>query len=83
METDPHEAIVARVFARDGYTCQLCGARRNLEAHHIRYRSRGGDDTEANLVTLCCRCHAAVHAGEVRIGLGARCASGTSASIEK
>ena len=73
VEIDLYEVIVARVLARDGSTCQLCGARRNLEAHHIRYRSRGGEDTEANLVTLCHACHASVHAGKVRIGLGARC----------
>ena len=52
------------VLERDGFTCQLCGSRRNLEVHHIRPRSRGGDDAEANLVTLCQGCHKDTHAGK-------------------
>ena len=52
----------SRALMRDGFTCQLCGSQRNLEAHHIRYRSRGGDDSETNLITLCRDCHVAVHA---------------------
>ena len=38
------------ILERDGFTCQLCGKRRNLEVHHICPRARGGDDAEANLV---------------------------------
>ncbi len=49
---------------RDGYTCQLCGARRDLHVHHVRYRSRGGHDGPENLLTLCCACHEAVHRSE-------------------
>jgi len=56
---DPVEAPPARpndvVHVRDGWRCAApgCTARRNLEAHHIVYRSQGGDDDNANLVTLC------------------------------
>ncbi|MDQ7827270.1 MAG: HNH endonuclease, partial [Candidatus Eremiobacteraeota bacterium] len=44
-----------RVLARDHYQCQVpgCRCRRNLHAHHIRYRSHGGPTTEGNLITLC------------------------------
>ncbi|GAB4223531.1 MAG: hypothetical protein Kow0062_23870 [Acidobacteriota bacterium] len=44
-----------RIYARDGWRCQApgCTARRNLESHHVTYRSRGGSDDDANLVTLC------------------------------
>lgn len=32
-----------------------------MHAHHIVYRSHGGDDADWNLVTLCDRCHDAIH----------------------
>jgi hypothetical protein len=31
-----------RVLERDGWRCQTCGARTNLEVHHAELRSRGG-----------------------------------------
>ena len=44
-----------RTYIRDGWRCSApgCSSRRNLEEHHIIYRSRGGADTPSNLVTLC------------------------------
>ncbi|MGH9498286.1 MAG: HNH endonuclease [Terriglobales bacterium] len=33
----------------------------DLEVHHQQFRSHWGDDSEANLITLCSRCHTAVH----------------------
>ncbi|MDQ7821153.1 MAG: HNH endonuclease [Candidatus Eremiobacteraeota bacterium] len=44
-----------RTLARDNYQCQApgCRSRRNLHAHHIKYRSQGGPTTEGNLTTLC------------------------------
>jgi hypothetical protein len=47
------------VFVRDGWRCTApgCSSRRHLEAHHLRYRSHGGDNALANLVTLCCFHH--------------------------
>jgi hypothetical protein len=43
------------VFVRDGWRCAApaCSSRRNLEAHHVVYRSRGGGDEEWNRVSLC------------------------------
>jgi len=40
---------------RDGWRCRSpgCTARRALEVHHIRFRSRGGPDTPDNKITLC------------------------------
>jgi len=67
-DVQAHKMSVYLVLARDGYSCQLCGTHRGLEVHHIHYRSRGGDDSECNLVTLCCRCHAAVHGGPIELG---------------
>jgi hypothetical protein len=48
--------------------CQICGwaPRRRYgvelcEAHHVRWLSRGGDDTMANLVLICPNHHRAIH----------------------
>jgi hypothetical protein len=43
------------VFVRDGWRCAApgCSSRRNLEVHHVVYRSHGGSDDGWNLVTLC------------------------------
>lgn len=47
------------VHARFGWMCAVpgCSARRNLEQHHIQFRSQGGGDDPANLVTLCAHHH--------------------------
>lgn len=51
------------VKARDGGRCRRCGAAgANLKAHHIVPLAEGGADTEANMVTLCERCHRIAHA---------------------
>ena len=52
------------ILHRDNYACQCCGAKNTrLEVHHITYRSKGGTDDEKNLITLCKKCHDAVHTG--------------------
>lgn len=64
------------VDARDGKACRCCDKRSDPEAtgllvrghrHHIVYRSAGGQDTTANVVTICADCHAAEHANRLRI----------------
>lgn len=55
-------------LSRDGYTCQICGAKHTrLEVHHIKYRSQGGTDDLDNLITLCESCHKKIHAGKIVI----------------
>ena len=49
------------VYRRDGYQCALCSGIEGLQIHHAIPRSQGGTDYIENLVTLCWRCHAAVH----------------------
>lgn len=49
------------VYRRDGYRCALCDDTRGIQIHHIVHRSQGGSDEAMNLITLCWRCHAAVH----------------------
>ena len=50
-----------QVLRRDGWSCQLCGEKRNLEVHHKELRSHSGDDSDRNLITLCNQCHRQVH----------------------
>jgi len=56
--------LVTQFALRMG-SCAVCGRGRqaDLQAHHVLYRSRGGDDVVANLVALCLEDHAAVHDG--------------------
>lgn len=45
--------------------CALCQTGFQLQLHHKRRRSQGGDDTPENLVWLCLACHARLHAGNL------------------
>ena len=49
------------VYRRDSYACALCDSTKGLQVHHVIPRGKGGIDSEQNLITLCCFCHAAVH----------------------
>lgn len=56
------------VFERDGWRCTVpgCTSYRNLQDHHIRFRSAGGSDALENRTTLCAFHHLrGVHAGRV------------------
>lgn len=46
--------IRSEILKRDDYTCQECGSHQNLEVHHIGW---WWDNTPANLITLCQKCH--------------------------
>lgn len=50
-------------FDRDGWKCRYCGNRNGLHPHHVIYRSHGGSDNMNNLLTLCWKCHRAIHDG--------------------
>ncbi|PSP95078.1 hypothetical protein BRC91_03490 [Halobacteriales archaeon QS_4_62_28] len=56
-----------KVYRRDGYTCQNCGAKggpkgnTELHAHHIVPKSKGGTHETSNLQTVCSECHNAIH----------------------
>ena len=45
------------IMKRDGFTCQYCGADRNLTIDHVIPQSRGGKDTWENLVACCYSCN--------------------------
>lgn len=61
LEPEAYEELRQQVLRRDGWRCQSCGAMTNVEVHHQGFRSRGGHDTELNLITLCNSCHRQVH----------------------
>jgi hypothetical protein len=55
------------VVRRDRFRCQspLC-RRRDLNAHHLRFRSQGGGDELENMVSLCSWCHLyGIHEGRI------------------
>ena len=58
-----YEHLRQQVLRRDGWRCQSCGTMLNLEVHHKELRSRSGDDSEQNLITLCVACHSLAHRG--------------------
>jgi 5-methylcytosine-specific restriction endonuclease McrA len=61
LALDAYEQLRQQVLGRDNWRCQNCGRLENLEVHHKRMRSQGGDDSDVNLITLCHSCHANEH----------------------
>jgi hypothetical protein len=56
------------VFARDGWRCTVpaCSSRRNLHDHHLRFRSRGGDNQCDNRTVVCAAHHLhGIHDGTI------------------
>ena len=41
--------------------CVICGTNKNLEDHHIKPVSRGGDNHQHNFITLCEEHHEMIH----------------------
>ena len=50
-----------KILERDGWKCQQCGRRDQLQIHHIIRRSQLGADGEENLTVLCSSCHRSFH----------------------
>lgn len=46
-----------RILDRDGWVCVYCGSKDNLTLDHVIARSRGGDNSDKNLVTACRSCN--------------------------
>jgi len=61
VDREPYEQLRKQVLRRDGWQCQVCGSRQNLQVHHKQRRSQQGDDGDLNLITLCVECHAGCH----------------------
>lgn len=60
-EIDPK--LRALVKARAGSHCECCANSLGAvwECHHRKLRSRGGQDSAANLLALCRECHRRIH----------------------
>lgn len=49
-----------RIIKRDRFRCVMCGEPKNLHVHHITYENLG-EEKDADLVTLCEKCHIELH----------------------
>jgi len=56
-----------QVLARDHHRCVVSGCRnaRNIEVHHVEFRSRGGSNKMSNLITMCTGHHTLLHEGRI------------------
>jgi 5-methylcytosine-specific restriction endonuclease McrA len=61
LDADSYRKLRSEVLKRDGWRCQTCGSSDDLQVHHLCSRSRLGDDTDENLITLCADCHSDIH----------------------
>lgn len=54
-----------RILHLQGWECALCAQSPwKQHLHHVYPRGQGGDDVEANLVSLCFSCHEKIHAND-------------------
>jgi 5-methylcytosine-specific restriction endonuclease McrA len=65
LDAKSYRELCQRVLERDSWRCQQCGDSKNLQVHHIRWRSKLGSDSDENLITLCANCHRKVHCSTV------------------
>ena len=61
LSPEPYDQLRKQVLSREGWRCQVCGSRQNLQIHHKQLRSQQGDDDDSNLITLCAGCHEGQH----------------------
>ncbi len=61
LDAESYAVLHRQILERDGWRCQMCGSMRNLQVHHIQFRSHSGPDAEDNLITLCATCHDQLH----------------------
>ncbi len=65
---EPNTASLARkVRLRDGGCCANCKRKLGLQAHHIRFRSKGGRTVLANECCVCVACHSLIHQGLLKV----------------
>jgi 5-methylcytosine-specific restriction endonuclease McrA len=63
LDPEPYDQLRKQILRRDGWQCQCCGTKSNLEVHHKEFRIQGGNDSEENLITSCAECHSLMHRG--------------------
>lgn len=62
-----HQVVQKKGKNRDLHTCQVCGSMIQPEGHHIINYQFGGAANVDNIITLCQKCHKAVHRGAIDI----------------
>jgi 5-methylcytosine-specific restriction endonuclease McrA len=60
-EAEQYGRLRFQILERDGWRCQQCGRRDQLQIHHLVRRSQLGADCEENLIALCSSCHRSLH----------------------
>lgn len=68
LTREEYRLLKQAILDRDGWRCQSCGRREQLEVHHQIRRSQLGPDVEENLIVLCSLCHRALHEGADETG---------------
>lgn len=62
LKTNYWKAVRIKVFLRDSKTCQKCGSKKKLEAHHLTYKHHKNEMKHLeDLITLCRDCHEKEH----------------------
>ena len=64
MKSEQWEAVRNQRIKHDGYKCVKCGSAVNLCVHHLTYENLG-DEPLGDLITLCDKCHKAIHAADL------------------
>jgi 5-methylcytosine-specific restriction endonuclease McrA len=67
LEDGGYRELKMKILERDGWKCQLCGRRDQLQIHHLIQRSQSGPDCDENLIVLCSRCHDWLHSGRIEL----------------
>ena len=70
-----YRRLMKRVLERDGWRCRKRGSLENLQVHHKIKRSHQGNDSLANLETLCAYCDTREH-GQLSFEAGAARSAG-------
>lgn len=68
--SDQYKKWRMEVFKRDGFQCQKCGSKKDIQAHHIKAwkSNKSLRYVVSNGVTLCRKCHLDAHGGCWRNG---------------
>jgi hypothetical protein len=62
LKTKYWKKVRAMVFKRDNKTCQKCGSKKKIQAHHLTYENHKNELNHLeDLITLCEDCHKKEH----------------------
>jgi len=66
----PNTSLIRQqVLGRDGKSCAVpgCPNKGQLYAHHVQWKSHGGQTRISNEISVCARCHGLIHEGLLRV----------------